>query len=276
MFMNFTSEFSFKITCMRLTFFSLFATLFLSTLFFADLFGQERTEDEEAARKVFEEMEDRRAKINYETARLEMIIHDPRGRTRTRVIQSYSYNDENQSKSLLLFESPGSVRGTGFLSISDNGDDVQRLYLPDVGRIQAISPAERGDRFMGSDFTYEDLASQDPDDFEFLWMETDEEYYLIRARHLRSRQYDQVSFVILREKYTPEIVEYLDDKGEVIRRLEAEQFDNLYEDVWSSLKMTMYDLKEGRKTELVWENRTINDPIPDWRFTERGLQRGLN
>ncbi len=261
---------------MRLSIFAVFATLIMSTLFFSGAFGQERTEDEEAARKVFDEMDDRRAKINYETARLEMIIHDPRGRTRTRVIRSYSYNDEDQSKSLLLFESPGSVRGTGFLSISENGSDVQRLYLPDVGRIQTISSAERGDRFMGSDFTYEDLASQDPDDFEFLWIETDDEYYRIRARHLRSRQYDQVSFVILREKYTPQVVEYLDDQGEVIRRLEAEQFENLYEDVWSPLKMTMYDLQEGRKTELIWDNRTINDPIPDWRFTERGLQRGLN
>lgn len=238
--------------------------------------GQERTENEEAAREVFEEVDERRSKISYETARLEMIIHDPRGRTRTRVIHSYNHNDAGQTRTLLIFESPGSVRGTGFLTISENGGDIQRLYLPDLGRIQTISAAEKGDRFMGSDFTYEDLRAYDPDDYEFLWMESDSEYFRIRARNILSEQYDQLYFIIQRETYAVEKVEYFDGAGEVIKRLEAEQFENLYEDLWSPGKMTMYDLREDRKTELIWDNRTINDPIPGWRFSERGLRRGLN
>lgn len=241
-----------------------------------DLPAQQQAGDEEGARKVFEEIDERRSKVNYEIARLEMVIYDPRGRTRTRVIQSYSYNDEGNSNTLMIFESPGSVRGTGFLTINENGNEVQRLYLPELGRIQTISPAERGDRFMGSDFTYEDLGVQDPDDYEFLGMESGDNYFRIQARNLMSEQYDQLNFTIQSETYAVEKVEYYNEEGEIIKRLEAEQFENLYENLWSPGKMIMYDLQEDRKTELMWTNRTINDPIPEWRFSERGLRRGLN
>lgn len=246
------------------------------TVLYFDLPAQQQTGDEEEARKVFEEIDERRSQVNYESARLEMIIHDPRGRTRTRAIRSYSFNDDRQSNSLLIFESPGSVRGTGFLTINENGSEVQRLYLPELGRIQTISPAERGDRFMGSDFTYEDLGVQDPDDYEFLQMEFDDEYFRIRARNKMSEQYDYLNFIIQRETYVIEKVEYFIEESEMIKRLEAEQFENLYENLWSPGKMTMYDLREDRKTELMWTDRSINDPIPEWRFSERGLRRGLN
>jgi len=45
--------------------------------------------------------------------------------------------------------------------------------------------------------------------------------------------------------------------------------------LWSPAKMTMYDLREDRKTEITWSNREINVSIEDWRFTERGLRRGI-
>ncbi|TVR36418.1 MAG: outer membrane lipoprotein-sorting protein, partial [Balneolaceae bacterium] len=60
-----------------------------------------------------------------------------------------------------------------------------------------------------------------------------------------------------------------------IKRLEAEQFEQITDRLWSPSKMTMYDLREDRKTEITWSNREINTSIEDWRFTERGLRRGI-
>jgi hypothetical protein len=39
--------------------------------------------------------------------------------------------------------------------------------------------------------------------------------------------------------------------------------------------MTMYDLRDDRRTVLTWQERDVNAEIPDWRFTERGLRRGV-
>jgi hypothetical protein len=249
--------------------------LLLVTLFIGDLNAQNRITDSDAAREVFEEVDRRRASVTTEVSTLEMVIYDSRDRSRSRTLRSYSYSEGETTNSLLLFEAPGNVRGTGFLNINEDGNEVQRLYLPSVGRVQTISASERGDRFMGSDFTFEDLGSQDPDNFSFEWIETHDDHYLIGATRTDNSQYARMDFKIGRESYALEQVDYYDDAGNKIKQLIAEQINNVYGELWSPAKMTMYDLKENRRTELSWQNRSFNTDIPDWRFTERGLQRGL-
>ncbi|REL24808.1 outer membrane lipoprotein-sorting protein [Rhodohalobacter sp. SW132] len=239
------------------------------------LHAQDRITDEAEARSVFEEVEDRRNSINTETATLEMIITDPRGRTRSRTMKMWSSTDENISRNLIVFSNPGNVSGTAFLTIRENGSSSQRLYLPSVGRIQTIGSSDRGDRFMGSDFTYEDLGDQQAEDYEFEWLENHENYYLVHASKPDSEQYSSVTFKIDREMYTLSEIHYFDDEGEKIKRLEAEDFEQLSDQLWSPARMTMYDLREDRKTELKWTEREINASVEDWRFTERGLQRGI-
>jgi outer membrane lipoprotein-sorting protein len=252
---------------------SLLLALFFSLSLSAT--AQERITDEKEARAIFEEVDDRRNSIESETAKMEMVITDPRGRTRSRTMQSWNQVDGENSKSLIVFSDPGNVRGTGFLSVNEDGNTIQRLYLPSVGRIQIISSSERGDRFMGSDFTYEDLGDQDPDDYEFEWLEEHEDHYRIRASKPDSDQYSHVEFEIVKATYALQKIHYFNNSGEQIKRFEAEQFEQITDRLWSPAKMTMYDLREDRKTEITWSNREINTSIEDWRFTERGLRRGI-
>ncbi|NBC26449.1 MAG: outer membrane lipoprotein-sorting protein [Bacteroidetes bacterium] len=238
-------------------------------------YGQDRITDESEARAIFEEVEERRNTVSSETAIMNMVITDPRGRTRSRTMKMWSVNEENTSKSLIVFSSPGNVSGTGFLTSRQDGSTLQRLYLPSVGRVQNITSSERGDRFMGSDFTFEDLGDQQADDYEFKWMETYSDHYLVRADKPDSEQYSSVTFKIDREKYTLLEIHYFNEEGEKIKRLEAENFEQLADSYWSPAAMTMYDLRDDRKTEITWQDRETNGSIPDWRFTERGLRRGI-
>lgn len=240
-----------------------------------NLTAQERITDEAEARAVFNEVEERRSSIDTEFSVLEMIITDSRGRTRTRVMQSWTRNTNENTDNLIVFSEPATVRGTGFLSVNENGDETQRLYLPSIGRIQVISAAEQGDQFMGSDFTYEDLGDQDPDDYEFQWLETDETHHTVRATKPESGQYAFVEFEIRKNTYALEIVRYYNETEELIKRLEAEDFEQITDVLWAPRKMAMFDLREDRKTELTWQERKINADIPDWRFTVRGLRRGI-
>lgn len=232
-------------------------------------------QDDPEARKIFKEVDERRAKIGSEKADMQMIIYDSRGSTRKRSIQSFSHNQGEVSKSLLIFEEPANVRGTGFLSISKGPDEVQKLYLPALGRIQIISAAEKGDRFMGSDFTYEDLGDQDPEDYVFEIRSKSDSSYVLKAQKKDRIQYNYLYFYIDPDRYVLQKIEYFNDKGAMIKRLEASDYEQVLEEVWRPGKMTMYDLRNDRKTELSWTNRTVNASIPEWRFTERGLKRGL-
>lgn len=232
-------------------------------------------QDGNKARSIFEEVDRRREQITYETSDMQMIIYDSRGRTRNRQIKSYSLNeDDESSKSLLIFEEPANVRGTAFLTLSEGPEEVQKLYLPALERIKIISASEKSDRFMGSDFTYEDLGDREPEDYEFEMKAETDTSYVLRAEKTGQTQYAWLNFYIHPDRYTVQKIEYFNEQGTMIKRLEAGNFTEVMDQVWQANFMVMYDLTENRKTELTWSNRQIGDPIPDWRFTERGLRRG--
>ncbi|WP_340105307.1 outer membrane lipoprotein-sorting protein [Rhodohalobacter sp. 8-1] len=237
--------------------------------------AQDRITDEDEARKIFEQVEERQNSISTETAVMEMTITDSRGRTRNRTMKMWSYTEGDNSSSLIVFTEPGNVSGTAFLTIRENGDSSQKLYLPSVGRVQTITSGERGDRFMGSDFTYEDLGDQQSEDYEFVWLEEQDSVYRVRANKPESDQYDYVEFFIDRERFTLNEIHYFNSSDEMIKRLEAESFEQVSDSLWSPSKMTMYDLRDDRNTQITWSDREINVSIPDWRFSERGLRRGI-
>lgn len=242
-------------------------------LFLLSPFILHAQDQDQRAKEIFEEVEERRNKITYEQTIMQMVIYDSRGRTRNRTITSYSYAKGEEEKSLLIFEKPANVKGTGFLTLSDGKDEVQKLFLPALGRVQTITASQKGDRFMGSDFTYEDLGDQNPDDYTFELISEDTQTAVLRAVKKENSQYAYIHFHIDIEKYTLFKAEYFNEKDEMIKRLEAEDFINADQDVWRANKMTMFDLRNKRKTELAWSNRTINETIPAWRFTERVFRR---
>ena len=66
------------------------------------------------------------------------------------------------SSSYLLFTAPADIKGTAFLSQENaTGNDDQWLFLPALKRSRRISSNEKGQSFMGSDFTYDDLGEED-------------------------------------------------------------------------------------------------------------------
>ncbi len=248
----------------------------LYILSIALLISGSQTDDlSDRAREIFEKLDERRQAVTYETSIMNMTIHDDRGRTRNRELRSWNFNDDGVAKTLLVFENPADVRGTGLLTVNEDGDERQQIYLPSVGRVQTISSSERGDRFMGSDFTYEDLGAQDPEEFSFEEKDHSEDEYKIKAIPETASEYAWIIFYIDRERYVLNKAEYYNDDGERYKELVAENYRELDTDVWRADHMTMYDLKNDTKTKLRWSDRTINEPIPDRYFTERQLERGV-
>ena len=247
-----------------------YLSFFLISILFPTLLVAQNSE---RATEIFEEVDARRSKITFEKTDMRMIIYNSNGNTRNRSISSFSFNEADQEKSLLVFEEPANVRGTAFLTLSDGNNEVQKLYLPALGRIQTITASQKADRFMGSDFTYEDLGDQNPDDYDFELIEEKNKTAVLRAVKKENSQYAYIKFYINTERYSLEKAEYFDEDDEMIKRLEAEDFTNVDANIWRANKMTMFDLRADRKTELIWSNRVINQSIPDWRFTERGLKR---
>ncbi|MDQ6958902.1 MAG: outer membrane lipoprotein-sorting protein, partial [Mariprofundaceae bacterium] len=63
-------------------------------------------------------------------------------------------------KSLVTFQRPRDIRGTGLLSYAKILEpDDQWLYLPALKRVKRISSANKSGPFVGSEFAFEDFTS---------------------------------------------------------------------------------------------------------------------
>jgi len=247
----------------------------LAMFLVSDSSGFSELASNDRAEEIFREFDERRRAVTYEISTLEMLIIDSRERVRTREMRMYSLNKRGESKSLTIFNTPADVRGTGFLNLSSNGTEVQYLYLPALGRVQTITGSRRSDRFMGSDFTFEDLGNVNADDYEVEILEETDGKIKINAVPRTESQYGFIHFYIDSEKYVLVQADYFNNSGTRIKELTADNYEEVQADIWRPDVMIMRDLEANRRTELRWRNRTFNEPIPDRYFTERHLTRGV-
>ena len=110
------------------------------------------------------------------TAQIKMILMDKYGQSTKRAIRNRTFEGDNEGdKSLVIFDSPGDVRGTAFLSHTKKADsDDQWLYLPALKRVKRIASSNKAGPFMGSEFSYEDIASQEVEKYTYNYLRDEE------------------------------------------------------------------------------------------------------
>lgn len=89
-----------------------------------------------------------------------MVLINAQGdRTERRFTLELREDPQDGNASRIEFDWPENVRGTILLTQSHKAaDDDQWLYLPAAKRVRRIAAANKSGTFMGSEFTYEDLA----------------------------------------------------------------------------------------------------------------------
>ena len=114
------------------------------------------------------------------TAQITMTLMDKYGQSTKRAIRNRTFEVDNEGdKSLVIFDSPGDVRGTAFLSHTKKADsDNQWLYLPALKRVKRIASSNKAGPFMGSEFSYEDIASQEVEEYTYNYLRDEEQHGL--------------------------------------------------------------------------------------------------
>lgn len=228
------------------------------------------------AREIFEEVDRRQKRVTSEQAEVRMEIVDARGRARTRQLQTFTkVGDDGRSRALLVFTGPADIRGTGLLTVETPSGDDQRLYLPAVGRVQRVAGGQRAERFAGSDFTFEDLGSRNPDHYDVRLLETRADAYVIEARPRpeANSQYGRIVLTVDRQRYAITRAEHYGRDGRLAKTLTAERFREVAPGTFRADRLQMEDARSGRRTVLTFLSRDTRRPLPDDLFTERHLQR---
>ncbi len=220
------------------------------------------------------------------TQRMTLRIVDRRGGTRERKIEVYYKKlERDRSKSLLFFTWPPEVKGTGFLQwIDPHSENRQWLYLPELKRVRRIAGASRRESFMGTDFSFEDLAIMT----EILdWTERDAKSSVIGEETCAEAQCwvlafepqeKQLAYARIRlwldHNYVMRRFEFDNAAGEPVKRLEATDIRPVGR-VPTAFHLVMWNLRTGSYTEVQFDEVQYDTGLDESLFTEHRLEKGV-
>lgn len=220
--------------------------------------------------------------------KMTMELTDKRGKTRTRHTQGYRRYYGDEKRSVLFYSAPASVKGTGFLTYDYpdvETDDDQWLYLPALRKIRRISSSDRGDYFLGTDLTYEDIKKEgklSTQDYTYEITgeaEIDEVPTLVLEGHPKSDDiakelgYSRVKIHIDPKIWMARKAEMWDVNGNPLKVVNYQDIRKI-NDIWSTHIIKVENLKTRHKTVFTFDAFDYQAEVKDKMFEQRNLKRG--
>ncbi len=215
-------------------------------------------------------------------ADLTMVLISSSGNQRVREIHQYIKDFGKVEKKIMFFVKPADVRNTSFMNWSydnPNKDDDQWIYLPALKKVKRISSDSKGDYFMGSDFTYDDLGDRKPTDdtHKILRQEklNGEDCYVIES-HPKDKDYmySKTLTWVIKDKWIGLQKKFWDEDGEYLKTLHIQKYANI-KGYWMLEQVEMDNAQSNHKTIMKLSHIKINSGIRNNMFTERMMKRGL-
>jgi outer membrane lipoprotein-sorting protein len=212
---------------------------------------------------------------------MKMTLINRRGKTRERSLLMYSKDYGKDSKSLMYFQSPGDVKGTGFLAWDYDDpekDDDQWLYLPALKKSRRISSSSRNDYFLGTDFTYDDMGDRNVDeDIHTLLKEEELDGHLCWVIESKPEDKDymysrRVSW-IRQDALVAVKVEFYDKRGSLLKTLVVSDVRK-QDDIWTPFRMEMKNVQKDHSTVIEITEIQYNTGLEDSLFRVSTLERG--
>jgi outer membrane lipoprotein-sorting protein len=215
------------------------------------------------------------------TADMEMVLKNRHGQKSTRLIRVRTLEVENDGdKSLTIFDSPRDVKGTAFLNYTHKkDDDDQWLYLPALKRVKRISSRNRSGSFMGSEFAYEDISSQEIEKYTYRWLRDeildDRACFVVDRYPVDSKNsgYTRQVIWIDKDEYRQRKIEYYDRKKSHLKTLMFSDYNRYIDRFWRAGKMVMVNHQSGKSTELFWNNYRFQAGLKARDFSKNSLKR---
>jgi len=197
---------------------------------------------------------------------------------------TYLTTDDDIRYSLFRFKAPSDIKGTGFLSIEYPQKIEDRwLYLPAFGRSRRISANEKTDRFMGSDFTYEDLERVNlvNFDYELLGEETIDGQVCYKINSVpnnattkRESGYSKRIYFVRKDSYHIIKIDHYNKKGNLSKAFWGK---DIRKPAGSAIQrvhhMEVQNLETGHTSVIKLSNFKINQGMEVDGFTVRALEK---
>jgi outer membrane lipoprotein-sorting protein len=214
------------------------------------------------------------------TVELVMILKNQHGQESTRYMRSKTLEvSDDGDKSMIIFDKPADVKGTATLTYTHKtGSDDQWLYLPSIKRVKRISSSNKSGPFMGSEFAFEDLASQEVEKYMYKFVKEDQannEICYVVERYPLDENSGYTKHIVWynKENYRIEKTEFYDRKSTLLKTLTFKKFKKYSDKYWRAQEMYMENHQTGKSTELSFNNYKFNNGFDDTDFNSNSLKR---
>lgn len=220
---------------------------------------------------------------------LDITLTDRRERSRERQALVLKSNTDDARRTRISYLEPRSVEGVSFLShdFHDTGrDDDRWLYVPATRQARRLPASARGDYFLGTDFTYEDIQSElkfDMNDYDFeyrgLEMLDGKELHVMAGTpgsEEIARQLGYGAFVALVDETTwmPVRVDFQDTDLEPLKTIRVNRLETI-DGIVTAMEIEASNHQTGHSTLFVLRDVTYPESLPENVFQSSGLTRGL-
>ncbi|MBW9267323.1 MAG: outer membrane lipoprotein-sorting protein [Candidatus Thiodiazotropha sp. (ex. Lucinisca nassula)] len=235
---------------------------------------------EERGLEIATEIEDRDTGFHDFKATMTMLLRNKHGEESLRDMRNQTLEVENDGdKTLVVFDQPRDVKGTALLSFSHKvGDDDQWLYLPALKRVKRIASRNKSGPFMGSEFAYEDISSQEVEKYTYKYIEDSDHqgtpsFLLERYPVDPNSGYTRQQVWVDKARYIPLKIDYYDRKNSPLKTLVFRGYQQYLDKYWRADEMFMENHQTGKSTLLTWKEYNFRSGLSDGDFNKNSLKR---
>lgn len=211
---------------------------------------------------------------------MEMTLRNRHGKESKREMRSLALEvADDGDKSIIVFDHPKDVKGTALLTWSHKeGSDDQWLYLPALKRVKRIASNNKSGPFMGSEFAYEDLSSQEVEKYTYKYLRDDTldgqevfvyERYPVDKKSGYTRQVTWVD----KAEYRALKIEFYDRKKSLLKTLTLSDYEQYLDKFWRTKRMDMVNHQTGKSTTLLFKDYAFQKGLDDSNFEQNSLKR---
>jgi len=213
-------------------------------------------------------------------AEMGMLLRNKQGEESQRFMRTRTLEGSGDGdKTMIIFDRPRDVKGTALLTYTHkNSSDDQWLYLPALKRVKRIASRNKSGPFMGSEFAYEDLSSQEVEKYTYKFVEDTElegvPMFLIERDPVdKYSGYTRQLVWINKTEYRPERIEFYDRKNSLLKTLVFRKYQKYLDQFWRAEEMYMENHQTGKNTLLTWKDYKFRNGYSEGDFKKNSLKR---
>lgn len=220
---------------------------------------------------------------------LTMEMIDRRGKKRIRDTRGFRKYYGKEKRSVIFYLQPKNVKDTAFLTYDYPQvavDDDQWLYLPAMRKVRRISASDRGDYFLGTDFTYEDIKLETKVSIEDYTRKTIGEdsvdghhCYVVEALPVdeetaKELGYGRVEQCVDSEIWMVRRGVFWDTRGKLLKTIATKDIRQV-QGIWTQHRIEVEHHKTGHRTLFRFSDIDYAKGVADNIFTQKAIRRGL-